>query len=90
MTRLREHAIFKGVGYAIGMILDAVSFGDLVFVIGVVLIFHGLKLVYGLGWACIGAGAILATTLYMGDLFAMTATLFLRKGQGNKSGRGAG
>lgn len=81
MTRLREF-----VRRLLGALVDAVSFGDIVFVVGVVFIFRGLKLVYGLGWAYIGTGALLAATLYMGDLFAATATLFLHRGQ-RKNGR---
>ncbi len=81
MTKLREF-----LRRLLGALVDAVSVGDIVFVVGVVFIFRGLELVYGIGWAYIGVGSMLAATLYLGDLFAATATLFLHRGQ-RKDGR---
>ena len=66
MTKLRE---------LLSRIPNVISFGDLISVAGAVFVFHGTKLVYGLGWACIVTGAILITTASAGDLFAMVAAL---------------
>lgn len=66
MMKLREF---------LSRISDAVSFGDLVFVIGAAILFHGLRLVYGLGWACISVGAILIISANIGELFAMASAL---------------
>lgn len=68
-------------------ILGAVSFGDLVFILGVAFVFHGVTLVYGHGWAYVIVGAILITTAYMGDLVSMLAVVLHGSSSGDKKAK---
>ena len=69
----------------LGAILNAVSFGDLVFILGVVFVFYGVTLVYGLGWAYVIVGTVLVATAYMGDLASMLAVVLHGSGGDKKA-----